>query len=143
MGERAGEPFAAAAVQTKNALAGLGDFEKNPENLQSAWIVAKVVWFVWGRSKDMPWHEGVFIVDGVEDEIPFEAEAELHATGMIMEVDALSDGKEVAESENGNAVDAVRAEVKDPITRFIAIGYLVGYHLARIIAYNLIFKTNI
>ena len=129
MGERAGEPFAAAAVQTKNALAGLGDFEKNPENLQSAWIVAKVVWFVWGRSKDMPWHEGVFIVDGVEDEISLEAEAELHAARVIMEIGALSNGEKVAEAENGDAVDAVRTEVKDPITGFVTIGYLVSYHL--------------
>ena len=90
-----------------------------------------------GRDEDVPGHEGVFLVDRIEDEIPFEAKAELHATGMIMEVGALSDGEEVAESENGNAVDAVRAEVEDPITGFVTIGYFVGYHLACIIANNL------
>ena len=69
----------------------------------------------------MSGHEGVFFVEGVENEISLEAKAEFHATGMVMEVDTLSNGKEVAESENGNAVNAVRAEVKDPITGFITI----------------------
>ena len=73
------------------------------------------------RDEDVPGHKGVFFIDGIEDEIALEAEAELHAAGMVMEVDTLSNGKEVAESENGNAVNAVRAEVKDPITGFITI----------------------
>ena len=89
------------------------------------------------RDEDVPGHKGVFFIEGVEDEIPFEAEAELHAAGMVMEVDTLSNGKEVAESENGNAVDAILPQVKDPIPRFIIIGYLVCYHRSRIIANNL------
>lgn len=54
-----------------------------------------------------------------------------------MEVGALSNGEEVTESENRNAVDAILPQVKDPIPRFITIGYLVCYHLVRIIANNL------
>ena len=137
MGEGAREPFAATAVETKNALTGLGDLEEDPVNHQAARIVAEGMRFVRSGGKDVPGHERVFFVGGVEDKIPLEAKAELHAAGMIMEVGSLSNGEKVAESENGNAVDAVRAEVKDPITGFVAIGYLVGYHLARIIAYNL------
>ena len=136
MGEGAGEPFAATAVEAKNALAGLGNLEKNPVNHQSARIGTKVVWFVRCRDEDVPGHKGVFFIDGIEDEIALEAEAELHAAGMVMEVGPLPDGMEVAEAENGNAADAIRAKVKDPIARFVAIGYSVGHHLVRIIADN-------
>ena len=82
-------------------------------------------------------HEWVFFAEGVEYEIPLKAEAKLHATGMIMEVGSLSDCEEVAESENRNAVDAVGPQVKNSITGFVTIGYFIGYHLARIIANNL------
>ena len=118
-------------------MTGLGDLEKNPVNHQAARIVAKVVWLVRCRDEDVPRHERVFFFEGVEDEIPFEAKAKLHAARMIMKVGALSNGEEVAESENRNAVDAILPQVKDPITGFVTIGYLVGYHRANIIANNL------
>lgn len=107
MGEGAREPFAATAVETQDALAGLGNFEKNPVNHQPAWIVAKVVWLVWCRDENVPGHEWIFLVNGVENEIPLETETELHTAGMIMEVGALSNGEKIAESEDWNAVDAI------------------------------------
>ena len=54
-----------------------------------------------------------------------------------MEIRPVPDGIEVAGAEDGNAADAVLPQVKDPITGFVTIGYLVGHHLARIIPNNL------
>lgn len=136
MGKGPGEPFASASVETENSSIGLWNLEKNPINHQAAWIVTEVMRLVRSRDKDMSGHEWIFFVEGVEDKVSFEAEAELHAARVIMEVGSLSDGEKIAESENGNAVDAVLTEVKDPITGLVAIGYFVGYHLARIISNN-------
>lgn len=128
VGEGPSEPFASAAIKSENSSIGLWNLEKNPANHQPARIIAEVMWLVRSRDEDMPGHEGVCFVSSIEDKIPFEAEAEFHTTGMIMEVGPLSNGEEIAETQDGNAVDAVRAEVKDPIPGFVAIGYPVGYH---------------
>ena len=54
-----------------------------------------------------------------------------------MKVRPLSNSEEVTESKNWNAVDAILPQVKNPIPRLVTIGYFIGYHLARIIANNL------
>ena len=81
----------------------------------------------------MPRHEGILFVLRFEDEVAFEAKAEFHASGMIVEVGPFADGEEVAVPKNGYAIDSIRSKVEDPIARSVAVGYSVSYHFARIV----------
>lgn len=76
----------------------------------------------------MPGHKGVFFIDGIEDEIALEAEAELHAAGMNVVVGAGSDRQKVAHAEDGDATDAVGAKVEHAVVRPVAVDDRVFNH---------------
>ena len=84
-------------------------------------MVAQMVRFRGRGYKDASGHEWVFPVGRVENQVPFKAEAKLHATRMEMEIRPASNCEEVAETQYGNAVNTIGLQVKDTIARLVAI----------------------
>ena len=86
-----------------------------------------MMWFIRGGDEYVSGEEWVRLVCRVEDKVAPSAEAELHAARMIVEFRTLHDRREVAESQHGDAVHALGAQVEDPGAGLVALGYLVRH----------------
>lgn len=129
MGERTGQPFAPAHVEPEKARRLCGNPEEHRVDLQSRGAASEVMRLRRRGNENVPRHEWIFSpVDGVEDKVSLEAKAEFHATGMIVEVDRVPDVWKAAATQERNAGDPVRSDVKSPVAGSVVVVDSVRNH---------------